>query len=407
MFLTTRIKWLSLFVALIVLAACTVAVKPEWVSTYNHKADIQEDRWSWLQDMAVDSRGDIIVAASTVRTSLTNRKENNLLFVKFNSRGERLWAQDFNLATGDYISDDDSQVLVVDSSDNLYALASQYQAIEGQTSGDNAFLISLTANGEERWRKRIDENQAMEDLKLHNDKLFVTGRSTQIFSLSGEQLLHIEHDDHWARSIAVNDNNDFALAGSGAVSYYSASGERLWHHQQSDNPWASGEVIITLDGSIVATEALRENAAARITRFSADGQQLWTQRFSAARQSYGLPGPALVFEDNRGDLLLTASNAAGHRVVKLDASGRTYWNKTSRNGIIFDAALRNGSLYTVGDGHIAKYNSDGERVAESEVSGNVQITTGSVALDGDRIYAGFSVYQDSQFVLHLSQFINP
>jgi hypothetical protein len=119
-----------------------------------------------------------------------------------------------------------------------------------------------------------------------------------------------------------------------------------------------------------------------------------------------MPGPALVFEDYRGDLLLTSSNSDGHRIVKLDSAGRTVWNKTSRNGIIKDAALKGSDLFVVGGGFNAKYESDGSRVAESRVDRNVQITTGSVAIDGNKLYAGYSAESNGSFALHLSQYLD-
>jgi outer membrane protein assembly factor BamB len=114
----------------------------------------------------------------------------------------------------------------------------------------------------------------------------------------------------------------------------------------------------------------------------------------------------MVFEDNRGDVLMTTSNADGHRVAKLDASGRVVWNTRSRKGIVQDAALSNGELFVVGDGQNGKYDRNGNRLGESEVGRNVQITTGSVVIDGDRLYAGYSAEQNGNFGLHLSQYLD-
>jgi hypothetical protein len=36
----------------------------------------------------------------------------------------------------------------------------------------------------------------------------------------------------------------------------------------------------------------------------------------------------------------------------------------------------------------------------------VQITTGSVVIDGDRLYAGYSAEQNGNFGLHLSQYLD-
>jgi len=398
----TRFKWFSLFLTLSLLVACTATIKPEWVTIYNHKADVQSDRLTWLEDMVVDSQGNVVVTGSAIRTNLTDR-EQNVLLASFNASGDRLWARDFDLATGDYRSDDDPRALAIDSSNNLYVLATQYKVIDDLGS-TGSYLLSVDANGNERWRRQLSDNDDMRGLTLSNNRLYVTGDTTQVFDLNGDSLMQSEHNDHRAWSVAVDASGDFVLGGGKAVSYFNGDGSLRWQQEQPSDGTNFGEAIFAMDGSILAADARSANGSARITRFSPQGDKLWSQSFSAARQSYGLPGPALVFEDNRGDIYLITSNDAGHRIVKMDASGSIYWNKTSRKGIVQDAELKNGALYVVGGGHNAKYNSDGERIAEAETGRSVQITTGSLALDGDRIYVGYSAQQDGTFAVHLSRF---
>jgi outer membrane protein assembly factor BamB len=403
--INARLKWPALFFAIIMLAACTATISPEWVNIFNPKADVEPDRLAWFEDMKVDSYGNVIVAASTISTNLQARV-HDLALVKYSPSGQRLWAKDLDLSTAGYDSDDSPEALVLDNQDNAYVLVRQFRRKSEQSSASGTALVSFNSQGDERWRQPLDEDQPMNALTFANDKVYVSGVKTRVFDLSGQSLMTVDHPNHNARSIRVNLNGQFLLGGGSATSLYAASGARLWTRQQADNDYAFGEAIFTMGGDMVAINSLEQNGAAQVIRYSAQGQQLWSREFSAAYQSYGLPGEPMPFEDNRGDLLVTASNAEGHRVAKLDASGRVVWNSRSRKGIISDAALKNGELFVVGDGQNAKYNRDGNRLAESETGRTVQITTGSVAIDGNRLYAGYSARDNGTFALHLSQYID-
>ncbi|TGN40192.1 outer membrane protein assembly factor BamB family protein [Marinobacter confluentis] len=401
----SRLKWPSLFFAFVILAACTATISPEWVNIYNPRADVDPDRLAWLEDMQVDSYGNVVVAASTISANLQARV-HDLALVKYSPSGQRLWARDYDLSTAAYSSDDSPAALVLDNQDNAYVLVNQFRRQGEQSSSEGSVLISFDSQGNERWRRLLGENQPMNALTVANSKVYVSGVKTRVYDLNGQPLLSVDHPNHNAQSVTVNINGQILLGGGSATSLLSANGNRLWTRQQADPEYAFGEAIFTMSGDIVATNSLEENGAAQVVRYSAQGQQQWSRNFTAAFQSYGLPGEPMVFEDNRGDLVMTTSSAAGHRVAKLDASGRVVWNTRSRKGIVRDAALKDGELFVVGGGQNGKYNRDGDRLAESEVGGNVQITTGSIAIDGNRLYAGYSAEHNGTFALHLSQFLD-
>jgi outer membrane protein assembly factor BamB len=401
----TPLKWPALFFAFVMLAACTATINPEWVSIYNHKADTQPDRLSWFDDMQVDSYGNLVIAATSIRANLQERVHDFAL-VKYSPSGQRLWARDYDLSTGAYESDDSPAAMVLDSQDNAYLLVNQFRREGEQSSSEGSVLISFDSQGNERWRQLLGRNQPMNALTIANDKVYVSGVKTSVFDLNGTPLQTIEHPNHTAQSVVVNVNGQILLGGGSAISLYSANGDRLWTQQQADPDYGFGQAIFSMGGDLVAINALQDNGAAQVIRYSSQGQQRWSRNFSAAYQSYGLPGEPMVFEDSRGDLLVTASNADGHRVAKLDSSGRVVWNTRSNKGIVRDAALNNDELFVVGGGYNGKYDRNGNRVGESKVGRNVQITTGSVAIDGDRLYAGYSAEQNGTFALHLSQFID-
>ncbi|QSP94738.1 hypothetical protein LPB19_16455 [Marinobacter salinisoli] len=392
-----------LFIAT-VLIACTATIAPAWVATFNPKAQEEPDRLAWFDDMEVDSYGNVVVAASTIRASM-ELHIHDFALVKFDATGNRLWSRVLDLSTSRYKSDDSPLELVLDTADNIYVLVEQFRIVSEQESASGNYLISFDANGNERWRQELGEGTNFRTLTLANNQLYVSGPETRVFNLNGSQLLSFEHPHHVARSVAVNRNGDIALGGGSAVTLFNAQGQQLWHHRLSDRDWAFGETRFTLQGDLVATNALEENGGASLARFSATGELLWFKVFSAAYESYGLPGRPRVFEDYRGDLLLLASNEDGHRIVKLDAAGRVTWNRRGKK-MISDAAMRDGDLFIVGGGTNAKYDTDGNRVAESSLREYIQITTGSAAIDGDRLYAGYSANVNGTFVLHLSQYLD-
>ena len=401
-----RLKWPALFFSFILLAACTATISPEWVRIYNPKADVESDRMAWLDDMQLDSYGNVLIAATTIRASLQVERVQDLALVKYSPSGQRLWARDFDYSTSAYESDDSPLALVLDNQDNAYVLIEQFRREGEESSSDGTVLVSFDSNGNQRWQQDLGENVDMNALTFANGQVYVSGEKTQVFATSGQTLQTFSHPNHVAKSIAVDVNGNMLLGGGSAVSLYNAQGQLTWTQTQSSRDWAFGEARFTMSGDVLAVDALEENGAAQLTRYSAQGQKLWSKSFSAAYQSYGLPGQPMVFEDNRGDVWMTTSNADGHRVAKLDASGRVIWNKRSRNGIVKDAALKGSELFVVGGGYNAKYDRDGNRVGESETGRNVQITTGSVAIDGDRLYAGYSAQNDGTFALHLSQFLD-
>ena len=86
--INARLKWPALFFAIIMLAACTATISPEWVNIFNPKADVEPDRLAWFEDMKVDSYGNVIVAASTISTNLQARV-HDLALVKYSPSGQR------------------------------------------------------------------------------------------------------------------------------------------------------------------------------------------------------------------------------------------------------------------------------------------------------------------------------
>lgn len=398
---------LVLFMALAI-SACVATVEPEWVATYVHKPDTGDNQVTWLHDMTTDSHGNILAAGSGINVATSDGldRSQDAVIVTFSPEGDISQVTDLDLAEGDERSDDQVRRIALDPQDNVYALVHQYGMQDGQ-SGTSSWLISFDANGSLRWKERISEDGDVQGLAWHQGRIHTTGNETLAHDAAGNETLRIEHPETARRSIDFADNGDIVVAGKGVVSRHDAQGNKRWQYRSE---WAlinNGSVTVTQSGDVVFAEGLEdERGGAVVTRLDTRGNQVWSQTLDPARSSYGAAGPALVMEDYRGDLYAVASNAEGRRMVKFDASGSRYWNKTSGEGIVQDADLTDGGLFIVGNGYSEKRDgADGSQIAEAPLDRSVQNTQGSLVVDGSRIYTGYAALDDEdRFAMFVSRY---
>ncbi len=392
-----RRSLLVLFMALAI-SACVVTAEPEWVATYVHQPDTGDNQITWLHDMAKDSHGNVLAAGSgiNVGTSEGLDRTQDGLIVTFSPEGDIDQVTDLDLSEGDQQSNDEVRHITLDPQDNVYALVHQF----GTTDSDSSYaswLVSYDANGGLRWKERISRDDDVQGLAWHQGQIYTTGRNTLAHDADGNETLRIEHPVIPRRSIDFADNGDIVVAGRGAASRYSDQGEKRWQYRPDQEMSDNGSVLVTQSDDVVLAEGKEDaRGGAVVVRLDTEGNKVWSQTFDPARSSYGSAGPALVMEDFRGDLYLVASNDAGRRVAKLDGSGSTYWNQTSREGIVQDAGLTESGLFIVGNGYSEMRNADdGDPLAEAPIDRSVQNTQGSLVLDGSRIYTGYAAMDDN------------
>ena len=399
---------LFLLLGALFLTACVVTAEPEWVATYLHQPDTGNDQITWLHDMERDSFGNVFAVGSGINVDTSdglNRTQDALL-VRFTPSGSVQLLSALDLADGQHRSDDSARLIALDPQDNLYTVVHQYEVIDdqGQTA---SWLASHNAQGDLRWKKRISEADDVRGLAWHQGRIYTTGSNTLAHDAQGNEQLRIEHPETPRRAIAFADNGDLVVAGTGTVSRYSGEGKQRWQYESKLDLINNGSVLVAQSGDVVVAQGMRdERGGALVARIDSQGNELWSRTFDAARSSYGAAGPTLVLEDFRGDLYLVASNDAGRRIVKLDASGTPYWNKTNRSGIVQDADLIDGGLFVVGNARDEKRDArDGAVVAEASLDRTVQNTQGSLVVDGDRIYTGYAALDDdNRFAMHVSRY---
>lgn len=402
-----RHAWL-LAVTAFVLSACVATVEPEWVATYLHKPNTGSDQITWLNDMTVDSHGNVLVAGTGINVDSSDGLDRNedALLVTISPEGDVTRATDLDLAGGTHRSDDKGRLLTLDPQDNAYMVVHQYEVVDDQGKSAS-WLVSFDRNGQLRWKEKISDDSDVRDLAWHKGRVYTTGNRTLAHDANGNEILSIDHEDATRGSIDFADNGDLVVAGSGAVSRYTSNGSDRWHYSSNEELINNGTVLVSQSGNVVYAEGTEnERGGAAVVALDTQGNRIWSNTFDGARDSYGAAGPALLREDYRGDLYLVASNAEGRRIAKLDSAGGVYWNKTSGKGIVQDAGVADGGIFIVGNGYDEKRDaSDGSQVAEADLGRTVQNTQGSLAMDGDRLYSGYAAVDDeNRFEMHVRRF---
>ncbi len=390
---------LSLVLPVFLLTACKTDIAPEWETHYSH-AQAEESRVEWLASMQVDSFGDVISGGSTVRTGANRQQDISL--VKQDSQGNVIWSRYYDLADGDYRSDDKITDIVVDDEGATYAIGVQY-IVENETQRYGSFLVKVDAYGDLIWSRHLSDQEDARDIELYNDKLYIAGNAAQVFSTDGERLLHIQQELTW--DIEVDEAGNFYTAGATKVYKYDEHGSLVWVTDLQADLYPQASLSVNIDGSLVVAHN-QDDRSTRVSGIDETGLITWTRTYQPAVQSYGFPGPALVKRDWRGDIILSLSNDQGRRLVKLDDLGRQAWQITGK-GIVQDLAINDsGDIFAIGGGINEKYDANGEFIASTIATRGTQITTGSIVLDGDAMYVGYSAVNDGDIQLYLAKFID-
>jgi len=398
----SRLGRLPVLLMLTTLVACTVAViEPDWVRWYGHGGE-NADRTHWVGDMATDSFGDLVVASSTIEP-LPSRIHDALV-VKYRQDGTRVWARAWDMATNGERSDERPQAVAVGPDDAVYVSGGTFRVVDG-VGVPQAFVMKFSADGERVWKRLLPENEEAHGLLVTDDRLILTDRTTQIFDLNGQRLRVIQHDGFRGWKLDRDDQGNLLIAGSQQLAKFTPAGDLLWKQPVQGAVSHQASLVVSPNGEITVAAAGEESGSATVQRFTPEGQSLWQRDFAEVSRSFGLPGPALIAEDGRGDLYLSASHVDDRRLVKLSASGRVYWNTTRSSGIVQDIQPGNdGSLFVAGDGVNEKLDADGRVIGKAEVDRNSQPTTGSLVKQGDRLFVAYSAYDGDSFKINLSRY---
>lgn len=396
----SKLSRFSVILSLTVLVACKAALSPDWVVFYTQAVD-GEERIEWLSNVAVDSYGDVITAGETI--VLGADRQENVLVAKHDTGGNLIWATEYDFAQGAYRSDDNVTDMALDNDGNAYLVGVQY-IVENDVQRYGSFMMKVDSLGAVVWTLALSDKEDARDVEVSDNKVYVTGHSTQVFDMDGLRLLNIEHPDAKAWDVEVDDLGNIYVVGYAAATKFNAEGAQVWSVVQPEGLTHQASIAVNIDGSVVIAHLESNNI--RVVGISSEGLPQWNKSYTPSQQSYGLPGHALVKTDWRGDIVVAVSNDKSRRIVKLNDAGQEVWQVTG-SGIVREFMIDDtGAVYVVGSGTNEKYDANGQFVAEATMDYAVGVTSGSIALDGQDIYIAYSAKSDSTYKFFLAKYVD-
>jgi hypothetical protein len=369
---------MAMGIAALTLSACKI--DSDWERNVSAQQN-NEQRVEWLKDMQALSNGNVLVGVETIAVG-ANRSVDTLLS-ELDKQGNTVWQQLFDLGENENIA----QLLV--SGENYYALVN---TPDGKTN-----LLAVNAQGQQRWLYSYQDGMAR-SMQLIADKIYITGKRTQVLDTSGKMLVDIHQSEQtWAVEVGLM--GDFYVAGAKGVTAYDTQGNQLWFlantesglSQQVDLVWQAGALYLAVSEMQGSKAWLK-----KVNTFlgTAEWQRMITSPSSGSNL---LEGPVLMEAPETGNVVLVQSYERGRQLTMLDNRGRTQWQAQQDSGVARDVAINeDDELIVTGNGATEQFSMQGERLAWASLSGSVQSTTGEVEVFGKSIYVGASIYRDGK-----------
>ena len=302
--------------------------------------------------MAVDPAGDVAVTGLWLRSDFSGQL--NILTVKYNTAGERLWFHSYDgpAKMYDYVSaiamDEQGNVIVAGESENA-AYDGDYLTIK---YNDSQALWARIYNGP---AASADLAQAV--IADGAGNVYVTGTSdgtdtqdvvTSKYSAAGQRLWGNRHsvsgEFNTAKAITLDKQGNVYVTGesyyyAGGTDYltikYNANGKKLWaqHYNGTGNGDDSAEAIaVDDDSSVYVTGSSMGGTSSSdyaTVKYSADGVQQWVQRYNGPGN--GWDGAAALALDHMGSLYVTGTSYGGkataydYATIKYKTDGTQLW----------------------------------------------------------------------------------
>lgn len=374
-------------ISLVALSASTLSackISADWERTVSAQLS-NENRVEWLQDMKTTSRGTAVVAVQTIATG-ANRTVD-ILLSELDASGHALWQEVFDLGENERVS----QLLTRDQ--NYYVLSN--------TPNGESQLLAVNTQGQQQWLYRYQDGVAR-SMKRIGDKLYITGKRTQVLNSQGQLLIDI-HQDEATWAIETGLLGDFYVASTQGVSAYDARGNQLWFKALPQRDLSLQLDLMWQAGALYLASVEQDSGKAWITKVNThSGTFEWQQAVSSPAQGFNsLLGPVLMAAPATGHILLVQSYDRGRQITQLSHAGDVQWQARQEGGIARDVALNaDDELLITGSGiteQFATQGSDrGQRIAWANLAGQAQETTGEIEVSGKSIYVGASVYRDGR-----------
>ncbi|MBI3189376.1 MAG: SBBP repeat-containing protein, partial [Ignavibacteriales bacterium] len=310
-----------------------------------------------INDAVVDRGGNIYV---TFFLSYDDIESYDVLTTKFNSNGTKIWEQRYQ-----HIGELNQSFVAYDRGGNCYITFSYYLQY-AQSGVSNIFTIKYDVSGFQKWMREFNGPANTED----EPGGISTDDSGNVFiaGYSGDYGMILKYDSlgnqQWVKynnsgdGRIVLDNAGNMYVGGRFVSKYNSAGIRLW--KSSYSSWA---IALDNGGNLI----LYQDSLVKLN--GATGNVLWTR-------PYGTPYSNRVTIDAFNNIYLceniyTDTTRADMQIRKISSGGTLNWTNTYRSpndDYFADITLdTNGDVYVTGTTYQSnysmltiKYSSDGD-----------------------------------------------
>lgn len=324
------------------------SVDTAWVRTYNGPADSFDAAYG----IALDYSGNTYVTGVSCRSGT----DNDYATIKYDSRGDQLWAVRYNGPGNSY---DAARATVVDKSGNVYVTG--YSWVSG-TAYDYA-TIKYDALGTQLWAKRYNgpansDDEATAIVVDTSGNVYVTGFSwesgtwynyiTIKYDSLGNQLWVKRYDGpansaDWAEALAIDASGNAYVTGrsygSGtdydyATIKYDSQGNQLWVERYNgpanSSDWARALAVDNSGNAYVTgyTSGSGTHYDYTTIKYDFQGNQLWVERYNGPANSdddayaIAIGGSGNVYVTGFSFGLGTVDDYA---TIKYDSAGNQLW----------------------------------------------------------------------------------
>jgi len=377
---------LTVIVLMLVSQNLSAQLKADWISRYN-----KSDKNDKASAMATDSRGFIYVTGS----SEDKEGGTDIMTVKYSSEGNEIWAATFEGPSNADGDEDISNAIVSDNAGYTYITGS----VHGGHHGRDLVLIKYDPDGNEVFVRYFSGSSNIEDsdeegtgIALdHEGHIIVAGNTNGIngtydfcalkYTTQGSLVWINYYDngsgtDDFVKAIKIDGEESIIFSGTStgiisgkdySIVKYNLEGDELWNAKYNG---VGGNITInddelnamTLDdmNNIYVTGYSTGAGSGKdflTIKYDAAGKEQWISRNDNMPLTKGYRNDdeaSSIVTDANGIIYITGKTVSPETgshfyTVKLDARGKTEWDKVFINGE-FGGVSDDGALDLAADG---------------------------------------------------------